>query len=117
MKDERLLLHNILDAADKIEQYLQEGSYADFRRKEMLYDAVLMELAVIGEMASRVSAPMRKKLPHIPWSKSRGLRNRIVYEYHGLSDRILWTLCTRDLPLLQKSIRDFFKKYGSLDPQ
>lgn len=115
MKDERLYLHHMLDAADKIEQYIRDGSYEEFMKKRLLYDGMMMELAVIGEMSVSVSEDMQKKITALPWEQMRGLRNRIVHEYHGLDDKALWQVCTEDLPVLQESLRAFFKKYGSLD--
>lgn len=49
MKSEDLHIQRILDALGKIEKFLAGKSQPDLESDEMLYDAVLMELMVIGK--------------------------------------------------------------------
>lgn len=39
--------------------------------------------------------------PDIPWKDMRDMRNFVIHEYFGVSDKILWDTLQRDLaPLL-----------------
>ena len=48
MKDNTLYLGHIRDAIDKIERYISGVAYKDFASNEMMIDAVVRELAIIG---------------------------------------------------------------------
>lgn len=47
----------------------------------MAYDAVLRNLAVIGEAVRALPAASREAFPDIPWASIAGLRNVVVHEY------------------------------------
>lgn len=49
MKDNKLYLGHIRDAIEKIENYISDVDYEQFVLNDMMVDAVLRELAVIGE--------------------------------------------------------------------
>lgn len=64
---------DILAAIDRCEQY---GPY--LRSDElasMAYDAVLRNLAVIGEAVRALRPETRDRLPDVPWASIAGLRN------------------------------------------
>ena len=71
-------------------KYLKNVSNDDFLRDEQLQDSVIRKLTVIGEAANRVSEEERLLWPDIEWTKIRGLRNRLVYEYDEIDLRIVW---------------------------
>ena len=49
MKDNTLYLGHIRDAIDKIESYISDVNYEQFASNNMMIDAVVRELAIIGE--------------------------------------------------------------------
>jgi uncharacterized protein with HEPN domain len=46
-----LFIEDILDAMKKIKQYLQNVNYAQFISNDMLMDAVLRQMEIVGEAA------------------------------------------------------------------
>jgi uncharacterized protein with HEPN domain len=38
--------------------------------------------------------------PDVPWAEMRAMRNLVVHEYFGVSDRILWDTVRANLPSL-----------------
>lgn len=77
-RDEAYLL-DILIAARRAISYLEESSREAFQKNEMLQDAVIRPLEIIGEAASRVSDEYRERHPEIPWHKMIGMRNRLIH--------------------------------------
>jgi len=63
-------------------------------------DAVVRNLASIGEAAARLPVEVRSQYPEIEWSKIPGLRNRVVHEYFGVDLDIVWFVIQNDLPAL-----------------
>lgn len=47
----------------------------------MAYDAVLRNLAVIGEAVRTLPVETRDTIPEIPWASIAGLRNVVIHEY------------------------------------
>jgi uncharacterized protein with HEPN domain len=60
--------------------------------------AVLHELTIIGEAASRLSAALRQAHPATPWTKIVSFRNVVVHEYFGLNWEIIWDTATELVP-------------------
>jgi len=47
----------------------------------MAYDAVLRNLAVIGEAVKALPEDFKRERPDVPWASIAGLRNVVVHEY------------------------------------
>jgi uncharacterized protein with HEPN domain len=79
-RDEAYLL-DILIAARRAMSYMEGSSREAFQENEMLQDAVIRPLEIIGEAAGRVSEAYREAHPEIHWHKMIGMRNRLIHEY------------------------------------
>jgi uncharacterized protein with HEPN domain len=75
-RDEAYLL-DILIAARRAMSYMEGSSREAFQENEMLQDAVIRPLEIIGEAAGRVSEAYREAHPEIHWHKMIGMRNRM----------------------------------------
>ncbi len=64
--------------------------------------AVIRQLEIIGEAASRVSARLRAELPQIPWAEIIGMRHRLVHDYFEVRLDIVWRVVEDRLdPLIE----------------
>jgi uncharacterized protein with HEPN domain len=99
-------LQDILESCEAISQFLQtiESSYA-FRASRRDQNAVLHELAKIGEAASHVSLDVQQHNPDIPWQAIKNFRNIIIHEYFGVDMDIVWEVVTVRIPLLASDIQ------------
>lgn len=67
----------------------------------MAYDAILRNLAVLGEAAKSLSPELRREHDEIPWSSIIGLRNIVVHEYFGVQEELVLDIVDSQLePLL-----------------
>jgi len=99
-RDWRLRIEDILDAINKIQRYTRGMTLEDFRASDIVMDAVIQNLGVIGEAARYVPAEVQSSYANIPWDKMRGIRNVIIHEYFGISISIVWQTTKEDLPPL-----------------
>jgi len=106
MKDDGLHIERIKRAIDKIDVYLQRKKADDLNSDPVLYDALLMELLLIGEEANRVSEQFCGAHQNIPWQKMIGMRNRITHDYFRVDPKIVWETCSNDLSSLKKQLED-----------
>lgn len=62
-----------------------------------MIDAVIRNLEVIGEAAKSLPISIKEQHSEVPWEKIAGMRNRIVHEYFGVDETILWQTIQDDL--------------------
>ncbi len=78
-------------------------------RSEIVVDAVIRNLEVIGEASRNIPEDIRGEYPDIPWSKMIGLRNIAIHEYFGVDLSIVWEIITRNLPETRPQITAMLK--------
>lgn len=91
---------DMLKFARKVRDYTDELDQASFLESEMIYDATLRNLELIGEAARGIPDPVRDRYPQIPWRMIVALRNRLIHAYFGLDDDVVWSIIVTDIPLL-----------------
>ncbi len=69
----------------------------------MAYDAVLRNLAVIGEAVRSLPSGSREQMPDVPWAAIAGLRNVVVHEYFRENPELILDIVDNQLaPLAQR---------------
>lgn len=96
----KLRIRDILEAISAVQEYIAEMKYDAFVADRKTVDAVIRNLIVIGEAASHVPDEVVSTHTDIPWRDMRDMRNFVVHEYFGVSDRIVWDTVQSNLPPL-----------------
>jgi uncharacterized protein with HEPN domain len=104
MKDDRTYLLHMLEAIEKIERYAATAGFGDFLNNDMMIDAVVRELEIIGEAARNLSDTFQDKHSEIPWYKIKAMRNVLIHEYFGVNLKVVWDTCKNDMPALKSFI-------------
>jgi uncharacterized protein with HEPN domain len=99
--DERLA--DIQAAIDRIRRHVQHDR-ARFDTDELLQNAVLHWIEIIGEATRGVSDKVRDAHPEVPWRVITDMRNRVTHGYFDIDLDIVWNTVTRDLPNLRESV-------------
>jgi uncharacterized protein with HEPN domain len=94
----KLFVEDILEAMDKIDRYTEGLTSDSFAESEMVIDAVVRNLEVIGEASRYIPEDVRDKYPDIPWKRMVGLRNIVIHQYFGVDLSIVWEVVSRNLP-------------------
>ena len=110
MRDYKLYLDDILEAAKRIEKYTKGLTLAKVKRNELTIDGVVRNLEIIGEAVKNIPANIKDKHPDIEWKKMAGLRDILAHEYFGIDLEILWDIIENKLPELKKEISRLLKK-------
>jgi len=76
----------------------------EFDSNELVQDAAMRQLEIMGEAAGRISEDFRKAHPTIPWHKIIDTRNQIIHEYFRINRQIVWDTIQNDLPDLIRLI-------------
>ena len=99
------MIEDIWESIDKIDRYSKGMTQDNFHNDEKTIDAVVRNLEIIGEAASRMPEDFTNQHSKIEWVKIIGLRNRIVHEYFGVDLQIIWQILKKDLPSFNESLK------------
>ncbi|HEX2644086.1 MAG TPA: HepT-like ribonuclease domain-containing protein [Thermoanaerobaculia bacterium] len=98
-RDDAHLLDMVI-AARKVLRYASGIGAERFRQDEILQDAIVRNLQILGEAARKISDDFRQAHTEIPWSQIIGMRNRLVHEYFRIDVERVWETVADDLPPL-----------------
>lgn len=112
-RDPLLSIEDIRDAADRVVRYTQGLDFDAFVQTDLVFDAVVRNLEVIGEAAKNVPAGFRDRYPDIEWRKIAGLRDVLSHAYFGIDAEIIWDVVTNKLPGLQQQIAQILQEHAS----
>lgn len=104
-RDYRLYLDDIATSCAKILRYTAGLSFEAFLENELVYDAVLRNLEIIGEAAKNIPVEVRSRYPLTEWRKIAGLRDVLAHAYFGLEDVTLWDIVQNKVPPLLEQIQ------------
>ena len=100
----KVYLDDIKDAIQHILKYTKGVSFLQFSIDEMMYDAVVRQLAIIGEAAKNLPVSIKEKYPSIEWKKIAGLRDILIHAYFGIDTKIIWDIVITKIPELKHTI-------------
>ena len=110
IKDDRLYLQHILEAIEKVERYIGSAEYRGFASDEIIADAVIRQLEVIGEACTKLSEKFRLEAFEIPFRDIIDMMNTLIHNYAGVSLRIVWETCQKNLPELKLLVEKHLAK-------
>lgn len=103
-RSEQDRLADILHAIERCQNYTQHLASDDLGA--MACDAVLRNLAVIGEAVRVLPSQTRDRAPEVPWSAMAGLRNVVVHEYFRIDPALILDIVDNQLGPLADRLRE-----------
>ena len=70
-------------------------------KNEMVVDAVIRNLEIVGEAARNIPEEGRSKYSDIPWKRVVGFRNIVIHGYFDVDLEIVWVIAKERLPELK----------------
>ena len=101
MKTDQVYVEHILDAIQQIEEYTRGVDRQAFGESQMLQDATVRQIEILGEASRQLSESFRRRVSNIPWRAIIGMRNRIAHDYLNIDPDIVWEVVQSDVPLLK----------------
>ncbi len=98
-------LTDILDAFEKVTQFIANMTFEEFVHDDKTAFAVVRALEIVGEATKRIPQPIREHEPTIPWRAMAGMRDKLSHDYIGVNLAVVWKTATEDLPALEPTIR------------
>lgn len=102
---EYMSLIKIIEYIDKSIKYTEGYDFEKFCNDEKTIDATVFSISQIGELVKNISKETIEKYSYIEWNMIKGLRNRIVHDYEGISLKSIWYVLTNDIMQLKSDIQ------------
>lgn len=112
MKSDRVYFEQILESIGKIRQFVGNMDKVAFLKDQKTQSAIIMQLALIGELAKKVSAQTKQSVK-IPWKEIAGFRDRAIHDYYQIDLHVAWDTIRLDLEPLAKATQKHLKKHPS----
>lgn len=87
----------MVEAARTVGRWLRDRG-DNWQDDEILRNAVLRQLMVVGEAAACLDTSVQDRMPGIPWREIRGFRNHAVHAYFSLDWLIVREVAEVNLP-------------------
>ena len=111
-RDPYLFLTDMLESIEKVERHTAGLSFDEFEANDMVLDAVVRNLEIIGEAARQIPASLLEQYTQIEWSRVIGFRNIVIHAYFAVDVEIVWTIATQRLPDLEAVLREMLQDHG-----
>jgi uncharacterized protein with HEPN domain len=98
-------VEHMLEAIARIRRYVGRKRRPGFLGDAQLQDAVIRNIEIIGEAASRLSPEFAARHAEIPWRDIVGMRHRLIHGYLNVNLVTVWEVIERDLPALAPRLR------------
>ncbi|MFQ5586750.1 MAG: DUF86 domain-containing protein [Thermodesulfobacteriota bacterium] len=104
-RDDLIRLRHMLDAAREALEFTSGKSKDEFSSNRMAVLAVVKDIEIIGEAASKVSSEMQERYEAIPWRDITDMRNHLIHAYYDVDPEVVWDTIQKDLPPLLETLR------------
>jgi len=105
----RLFIKDILDAIEKIEEFVAGMDFEEFRDDDKTVSAVVRKLEIIGEATKNIPDEVRQRYPKLPWREMAKIRDKLIHGYFVVDHQIVWKVIEEELPLLKPQIEKILK--------
>src|SRR5258708_22893229 len=104
MRDDLVLLLEILLASRKIAKFLEEKTKKQVRNDDMVRSAVERQTEIMGEASRIISKSFKNEHTEVSWRRPIKLRNYYIHVYHLVKGEEVWRSAKTLVPLLEKTI-------------
>lgn len=106
MSRDEVTIRDMLRFCELIHQFVAGMDAGSFKRDLKTQSAVLHQLMILGEAATRLSTELRMSVEDVQWSKLIGMRNKLLHSYDEVDLEIVWRTLTKSLPLVELKLRE-----------
>ena len=100
----KLYLNDIIKSIEHIEEYTKKATVDDFMSNQMMQDAVIRNLEIIGEAVKNLPGSITESNEFF-WGKYVRMRDLVAHTYFGVNYNIIWGLVKTGLSDLKSEVR------------
>lgn len=107
-------LQHILAAITRIQDYTDDLDEVTFLNSELIQDAVIRNLEIIGEASRNVSRHYpgyAEQHASVPFAVAYEMRNALAHGYFKVDLEVVWKTIERDLPELEVLVESLLSEF------
>jgi len=112
-KNNLLYLHQALDSVNNILKYTSGMDLTSFEANELVQNASIRQLEILGEAVKRLDVDFVKGHPNVGWSRIVAMRNLLIHEYDEIDVVVVWKTVVGDLPTLKRNLDEILGERGN----
>ncbi len=109
-RNHRLFVKDILDAIEKINEFVLGMTFEQFTEDDKTKSAVVRKLEIIGEATKNIPKRIRQRYRELPWADMAGMRDKIAHFYFGIDYGIVWGVIKERLPEIKPIIQKILEE-------
>lgn len=109
MSSEQDYLNHIVDACRRIGRHIKGKSYENLMREELLQDAIVRQLEIIGEASKRLPESFRTANPNLPWRQMARMRDRLIHGYDIVDLHLVWDAASISVPAVLAALEPHYR--------
>ncbi|MDE5574657.1 MAG: DUF86 domain-containing protein [Bacteroidales bacterium] len=98
-------LEHILMACNNIAVGMQQYSFAEIQKNNLLYYGMIKNVEIIGEATYHLTKEFKEKHLDIPWRDMERMRHVLVHDYYVIDPKRLKAVLEEDIPFLCPQIQ------------
>jgi len=106
-------LHDVLEAIDRIGEFVGSMDFAAYQADEKTKAAVERKIQILTEAIIRLDDESPGAYPEIDFKGFRGMGNLLRHSYHRIDDSIVWGTVKEDLPTLTNVVKTILNRLGA----
>ena len=109
-------LSHIVQAIKRIQHYTEDVDEVGFLQNEMVQDAVIRNIEIIGEASHNVEkyfTEFARLHPELPLMFAYEMRNAVAHGYFKVDFEIVWKTIQKDLPALEQEIQTILQQLAN----
>lgn len=113
MATDNAYLRHVLEAILQIEKYTAGHTEDSFVNDDLVSDAVVRQIEIIGEAAGNLSPELKALSPSIPWGDATDMRNFVSHEYFRVDLKIVWQTVIESIPEMKAEVLRLLEAIGN----
>jgi len=106
IKEDLAYIEHILDCIRIIKEFSNGLSLREFKTNELVQDAIIRNIEIIGEASKKISNETKQTYNKILWKEIAGMRDKLVHDYLGVDVFVVWKTIKEDIPTLERQISE-----------
>ena len=106
-------LGHIRDAIERIFRYIEDLDETAFARNELVQDAVIRNLEIVGEASrniERADPYFVARHPEMEFGNARAMRNAVSHGYYKVDIEVVWRTIEQNLNILHAQVVDILRR-------